>query len=94
MDAEFRERFIKNWTRYFPGAELPIGFYYSNSAESKFMAKPPRRHRCIIGDLAKVRKGKTVCFDTNTIGCGGGIRYLGFERKQAPNFEYFLFLPI
>ncbi|TRZ51651.1 hypothetical protein D4S03_04770 [bacterium] len=90
MDAEFKERFLQNWTRYFPGAELPIGFYYSNSAEPKFMAKPPKGHRCIIGDIAKVRKGKTLCFDTNTIGCGGGKRYLGFERKLAPNFEYFL----
>jgi len=90
MEAEFREKFIKNWARYFPGAELPIGFYYSNSAESKFMAKPPKGHRCIIGDIAKAQKGKTVCFDNNTIGCGGGKRYLGFERKLAPNFEYFL----
>ena len=90
MDAEFRERFIKNWTRYFPGAELPIGFYYSTSAEPKLMAKPPKGHHCVIGDLAKVRRGNTVCFDTNTIGCGGGKRYFGFEKKLAPNFEYFL----
>jgi hypothetical protein len=90
MDAEFKERFLQSWTKYFPGAELPIGFYYSNSAEIKFMVKPPKGHRCIIADIAKVRKGKTVCFDNNVIGCGGGKRYLGFERKLAPNFEYFL----
>ncbi len=90
MDAEFKERFLQSWTKYFPGAELPIGFYYSNSAEPKFMPKPPKEHRCIIADIAKVRKGKTVCFDNNVIGCGGGKRYLGFERKLAPNFEYFL----
>jgi len=90
MDAEFKERFLKNWARYFPGAELPIGFYYSNSAEQKFMAKPPKGHRCVIGDIAKVRKGKTLCFDTHTIGCPGGQRYLGFESKLAPHFEYFL----
>jgi hypothetical protein len=90
MEAEFKERFIQNWTRYFPGAELPIGFYYSNTAEPKFMAKPPKGHRCIVGDLAKVRNGKTLCFDVHTIGCGGGKQYLGFESKQAPNFEYFL----
>jgi hypothetical protein len=90
MDAEFKERFLQSWAKYFPGAELPIGFYYSNKAESKFMAKPSKGHRCIIADIAKVRKGKTVCFDNNVIGCGGGKRYLGFERKLAPNFEYFL----
>ena len=90
MDAEFKERFLQNWTKYFPGAELPIGFYYSDTAEQKFMAKPPKGHRCIVGDLAKVRNGETLCFDVHTIGCGGGKRYLGFESKQAPNFEYFL----
>ena len=87
MDAEFKERFLQNWSRYFPGAELPIGFYYSNTAETKFMAKPPKGHRCIIGDLVKVRNGKTLCFDTHTIGCFGGKRYLGFERKLSPNFD-------
>jgi len=90
MDAEFKERFLKNWNEYFPGAELPIGFYYSNVAESEFMAKPPKGHRCIIGDLIKVRNGKTLCFDTHAIGCFGGKRYLGFEMKLAPDFEYFL----
>ena len=90
MDAEFKERFLQNWTRYFPGADLPIGFYYSYSAEPKFMAKPPKGHRCIIGDIAKVRKGKTICFDAHTIGCDGGKRYLGFKCKLRPNFEYFL----
>jgi hypothetical protein len=90
MDAEFKEKFLQNWIRYFPGAELPIGFYYSAAAEPKCMAKPPRGHRCVIGDLAKVRKGKTLCYDVNTIGCGGGKRYFGFEMKFAPDFEYFL----
>jgi hypothetical protein len=90
MNAEFKESFLQNWNRYFPGAELPIGFYYSDSAEQKLMATPPKGHRCIIGDLTKVRKGKTVCFNNDTIGCYGGKRYLGFDSKLAPNFEYFL----
>jgi len=90
MDAEFKERFLQDWDRYFPGAELPLGFYYSDSVDQKLMAKPPKGHRCLIGDLAKVRKGETLCFDIHTIGCGGGKRYCGFETKLAPDFEYFL----
>jgi uncharacterized protein (DUF169 family) len=90
MDSEFKERFLQNWTTYFPGAELPIGFYYSNSAESKFMAKQPKGHHCMIGDLAKVRKGETRYFNANTIGCNGGKRYCGFESELTPAFEYFL----
>jgi len=90
MDAEFKERFLRNWSRYFPGAELPIGFYYSDSAEPTAMAKPPKGHRCVIGDIAKVRNGKTLCLNVDAIGCFGGKRYLGFDSKLMPHFEYFL----
>jgi len=65
MDAELKARFLEHWDRYFPGAELPIGFYYSNSAETKPVAKSIEGHRCVMGDLAKVRKGKTVCFSAD-----------------------------
>ncbi len=90
MDSDLKERFLQNWGRYFPGADLPIGFSYSRSADLKLMATVPKGHRCVIGDLANVRKGKTRYFSTDTIGCGGGKRYLGFETELAPNFEYFL----
>jgi hypothetical protein len=89
MEGTFRTEFTRKWNRYFPGADLPIGFYYTDVKEGS-MPKPPAGHRCIIGDLASVRKGDTRCFDVRTIGCGGGRRYLGFEDVQAPDFEYFL----
>jgi len=90
MNTEFKKRFIRNWNKYFPGADLPIGLYYTDMKDEKSMPKPPQGHRCLIGDLAKVRNGKTVCFDVHSIGCSGGRRYLGFEEKLMPNFEYFL----
>lgn len=90
MDAEIKEKFLKCWSKYFPGAELPIGFYYSDSADPKLMAKQPKGHRCIIADLANVRKGKILIFDAETIGCAGGKRYCGFDCSITPNFEYFL----
>jgi Uncharacterised ArCR, COG2043 len=90
MEKKFKNEFEQKWNKYFPEADLPIGFYYTDVKEEKSMLKPPRGHRCIIADLASVSKGNTRCFDVNTIGCGGGRRYLGFEDNQAPNFEYFL----
>jgi uncharacterized protein (DUF169 family) len=54
------------------------------------MAKQPKGHHCMIGDLAKVRKGETLYFNANTIGCNGGKRYCGFESELTPAFEYFL----
>lgn len=90
MDMTFKDEFAKKWNRFFPGAELPIGFYYTNEPNKKMMAKPSKAHRCIIGDLARVRKGTARYFDAHVIGCEGGRRYLGFQEHQRPDFEYFL----
>ena len=90
MEKAFKETFMDKWSRYFPGADLPVGFYYAPSADPAFMAAPPKGHRCLIGDLAKVRKGKPLSFNASTIGCFGGKRYLGFEGAELPDFAYFL----
>ena len=90
MNIEFKQLFIRNWNKYFPGADLPISFYYTDVGCQKVMPKPLKEHRCLIADLANVRKGKTLCFGVHSVGCSGGRRYLGFEEKLMPNFEYFL----
>ncbi|MEN6318884.1 MAG: DUF169 domain-containing protein [Syntrophaceae bacterium] len=87
---DIKQQFMKKWNKYFPGTDLPIGFFYTDTKDQKAMPTPPTGHRCMIGELAKVRNGKTVCFDVHTIGCSGGKRYLGFDQKLMPNFEYFL----
>ena len=37
-----------------------------------------------------MRKGVPLCFDVNSMGCGGGKRYLEFGEEIMPDFEYFL----
>lgn len=90
MDTEIKERFIERWNKYFPGADLPIGFYYTDAKDPISMPTPPKGHRCMLCDMARVRRGKNLCFDIHSIGCGGGRRYLGFAEMQTPDFEYFL----
>jgi uncharacterized protein (DUF169 family) len=90
MDKRMKETFLKNWDTYFGDSELPITFYYTNQEGCAKPVKPPSGHQCFIGVLSQVRKGDTLCFDVNSIGCGGGKRYLGFATELAPNFEYFL----
>lgn len=85
-----KQGFIEAWTRYFDGAELPIVFYYTDIAGRAELVPPPSGRQCLIGALAKVRKGAELCFDASSIGCGGGKRYAGFTPHLAPNFEYFL----
>ena len=90
MDMTQKDQFIKKWQTYFNAPELPITFYYTDREEDVKRVKPPSGHQCLIGMLAKVRGGESLCFDADAIGCGGGKRYTGFTEGMRPNFEYFL----
>ena len=90
MDAQFRDRFITLWRKYFGEAELPIGFYYTNHEACRGRLRPTVGHACLIGQLGLVRKGRTLCVSGDTVGCFGGKRYLGFRKEVIPDFEYFL----
>ena len=90
MDLELKKEFMERWEKYFDGSDLPVTFFYTDQKESVEMVKPPSGHPCFIGVLGKVRKGASLCFDVNSIGCAGGKRYLGFTEEIMPDFEYFL----
>lgn len=90
MDMALKERFLALWKKYFNNAELPITFYYTDEEGYGEKVKPGSVARCVIGALAKVREGKSLCFDVDGIGCPGGKRYLGFTDTLMPDFKYFL----
>jgi len=90
MGDELNAEFLTLWDRYFPGAELPITLFYSETADGVDKAPPSETHRCMICDLAKVRKGDALCFDLEGAVCGGAKRYLGFSQEVAPGFDFFL----
>lgn len=90
MDMELKDRFILLWKKYFNNTELPITFYYTDNEGTAELATPTSVPRCVIGALAGVRKGRSLCFNVDSIGCFGGKRYLGFSDKMMPDFEYFL----
>lgn len=90
MDIQLKDKFIKLWKKYFNDAELPIAFYYTGEEGHAELVKPGSVPACVIGALSNVRKGKALCFNTGSVGCFGGKRYLGFAEKIRPDFEYFL----
>jgi hypothetical protein len=89
MDLVLKQQFLEHWQAYFPGAELPLGLYYTGEAGHADWATPKGRS-CLICDLAQVRKGRSREFDVDAVPCGGGKRYLGFVPELRPGFEYFL----
>lgn len=89
MDLALKQRFTERWAAYFPGAELPVGLYYTGEVERAEPARP-RGRSCLICDLAPVRQGRSLQFDVETVGCAGGRRYLGFVPDLPPDIEHFL----
>ncbi|MGZ5423491.1 MAG: DUF169 domain-containing protein [Candidatus Aminicenantales bacterium] len=88
MESGFKEEFQRLWKKYFDGAELPIAFFYTDDED---VASPPLpADRCLIANLARVRKGTPMRFGNEAIACAGGRRYTGFAETLMPNFEYFL----
>jgi uncharacterized protein (DUF169 family) len=91
MDMGIKEKFERLWKKYFNGSDLPISFFYVDELPAGAeMPKPATGHRCLIGDLAKARRGKDIALNSEVIGCAGGMRYLGFTKELMPEFEYFL----
>lgn len=90
MDLNLKGQFGERWTKYFPGAEWPVAFYYADDEPPAAEAGIPPAHRCLIGALAPVRAGQTWRLSSATPGCVGGKRYTGFSTTLRPKFEYFL----
>jgi uncharacterized protein (DUF169 family) len=90
MEKAAKDRFLKLWKKYFNNAELPITFYYTDEAGHAEAVKPGSVERCVVGALGKVRKGQSLAFNADAVGCPGGKRYLGFAETIMPDFEYFL----
>lgn len=90
MTAELKKTFAKSWGRYFPGADLPITFYYTDKEPGIKRVSASRANRCLIANLVRVRRGTPLRFDKDSIGCAGGQRYCGFSFTLRKNFEYFL----
>ena len=90
MDLELKDKFLEGWKKYFGKAELPVTFYYTLSDTAAEWADKTKGWSCIICELAKVRKGRSLMYNAERIKCGGGKRYLGYTDKMRPGFEHFL----
>ncbi|MEJ2431491.1 MAG: DUF169 domain-containing protein, partial [Deltaproteobacteria bacterium] len=90
MKAGLKEEFVSKWQKYFGQAELPIAFYYTDQEDCAEKVKVPSGHQCVIGVLNRVRRGRSLSLDNETVGCGGGKRCLGFTFETGPDFKHFL----
>ncbi|NIA06883.1 MAG: hypothetical protein GWP14_04460 [Actinobacteria bacterium] len=90
MDLRIKQNFIDLWGRYFDGADLPLAVYYTDDSASAQPVSAPAGHKCFICQLSRARNGESLCFEADSVGCGGGKKYLGFTQQLMPDFEHFL----
>lgn len=77
--------FVNNYREAFGRrAELPIAFWYSNMAEGL----NEKVNGCLMKCLKQVRKGQVCSLSRETITCGGGKLYTGFDTmpERVPGF--------
>lgn len=66
----------------------PLAFFYTDEAPEGY--QPPAEGRaCLVGLLGRARKGETVFFAKDTVGCPGGGYYLGFCEAR-PGIDEFV----
>jgi hypothetical protein len=90
MNATISELFIPRWKKYFAGADLPIGYFYTDQVQEEDLKETINLDRCLIGNLKRVQDGYSFVYDAQSPGCSGGKRYSGFSKSLHPKFEYFL----
>ena len=79
------KRFIENYKGAFgEAAELPVLFWYSDSAVNK----TEKINGCFFQCMKAVREGISVSLNADVIGCGGGKYYTGFTDlpEYVPTF--------
>jgi uncharacterized protein (DUF169 family) len=86
---DLKAAFLEKWRRYFDGTQLPICFQYRDEP-GEGLLKPAPGQACVVGQLARARRGERIAFDADAVGCFGGKRYLGFPHELRPGFEHFL----
>lgn len=90
MDTSFRERFAKQWKRFFPQTELPLACWYANELHgARFDAPKPsgKGYTCLYSQLAAVRRGRARAFNQDNLGCAGAIGNLGFLEERPPSHD-------
>ncbi len=90
MDSQTQSHFMDQWSKYFPGAELPVAYFYTDCPSPADQEASQVVDRCLIGNLKRARQGFPFVYDVHTKGCSGGKRYTGFSDELRPHFDYFL----
>jgi len=90
MNARFQQDFLTKWEKYFPGAALPVAYWYTDEVSEDDRRDSRDEEHCVVASFQRVRQGHAFVYGKGSPGCRGWARYTGFSETLRPNFEYFL----
>lgn len=90
MNTQFQRDFQHKWDKYFPGAELPVAYFYTDEVSAQDAQDSEDEEHCVIAAFERVRQGHAFVYGADSPGCQGWKRYTGFSQSLRPKFEYFL----
>lgn len=90
MDTALKNDFIRKWNTHFCESELPITFFYSSHLAGAEKTPDAKGRSCLICELKKVREGRSLAYNAESLACGGAKRYLGYSCTMFPDFNHFL----
>ena len=90
MNPRFQRDFQQKWEKYFPGAELPVAYFWTDAVSAEDRRDSKDEEHCVVAAFERVRQGHPFVYGADSPGCKGWARYTGFSQKSGPDFEYFL----
>ncbi len=90
MHEGFQKDFLTKWNTHFPGAELPVAYWYTDHVSERDAQDSRDEEHCVVAAFERVRQGHTFVYRAGGPGCKGWARYTGFSQGLMPKFEYFL----
>jgi hypothetical protein len=60
MKPGLKQPFAERWNRYFPGAALPVVFFYTDDLGAAPLHRVTDDRHCFVDELAAVRAGSTL----------------------------------
>jgi len=90
MNTQFQQEFQFKWEKYFPSAELPVAYFYTDEVTAQDRVDSQDEEHCVVTSFQRVRQGHTFVYGEDSPGCKGWRRYTGFSQSLRPQFEFFL----
>ncbi len=91
MNIEIKKRFMDAWGKHFPDCDLPIVCFYTdelNNVEFPDAPNPnPMGYTCIFSQIVPVKKGRSLAFNKENLGCFGSFLPFGFDSELSDDVK-------